>query len=174
MPWQGPLTERATAFRQRQLYRPLSTYSLTPRNIIMWSRKLIFYKRKFNQVHKLMRELIANKRFAMEHKRRQILTYHSEVKYFARIMSHYVRLLKGVPSDFRSQIARQAADLGQLNQDIGRYNRSDHRIFNMLRTGNFTEDLDQVPWDILEEYRRRTRNEYFYGRPWRPPVAGRA
>lgn len=170
MPWQGPLSERATAFRQRQVYRPLPTYALNVRNIVMWTRKLLYYKRKARIHAQLMTDLIREGRFPMHAKRRQILTYHSEVKYYMRIVSHYVRLLKGVPSDFRMQIAHQAADVGQLNQDMGRYNRSDHRIFNMLRTGNFTEDLGQVPYDILAEYMGRMRHERVLGRPWRPPV----
>lgn len=170
MPWQGPLTKRATEFRQNwQLYQPLNTYALTPRNIIMWTRKLLFYKRKVKQYTRYMNDLIKNPRFPMANKRRQILMHRSEVKFYLRIVSHYVRLLSGVPSDMRMQIAHQAADVGEYNQEAGIYSRSDHDVHQMLRTGNLTEGLNQVPYDILQEYMGRMRHERVLGRPWRAP-----
>jgi len=172
MPWQGPLTERATAYRQRPLYKPLTTYALTPQNVYMWYRKLMFYKRKAENLTETMRKLIANKKFAFEHKRNRIDKIRGSIKYYDRIVAHYVRLLSGVATERPgTSIARQAADLGQHLQYSGMYARSDHRVHNMLRTGNFTEGLNQVPYDILEEYMRRMRHERILGRPWRPPAA---
>ena len=172
MPWQGPLTERATAYRQRQLYRPLSTYALTPQNIFNWGKKLLFYRRKAKRIAQQMTDLMRDSRFPMRNKRERIDKLRSSVQYYDRIVAHYVRLLSGVATDPPGiTVGRQAADLGRHIQFSNRYLRSDHRIHNMLRTGNFTEGLDQVPYDILEEYMGRMRHERVLGRPWRPPVS---
>jgi len=155
--------------RNRAPYRPLNTYALTPANIINWTRKFKLYRGKMNMQLTMMKGLMREGRFPMANKRYQILKHKAQSQFFKRIASHYARLLMGVPSDPSYHIARQAADRGQLNQDLGIYRRSDHRVHNMLRTGNFTEGLNQVPYDILDEYMRRTRHERVLGRPWRVP-----
>ena len=172
MPWQGPLTKRATAFRQRPLYNPLSTYALTPQNMFRWYSKLMFYKNKAEKLTKKLKTLIGNKKFAFEHKRNEIDKIRGSITYYDRIVAHYVRLLSGVATDRPgTSIARQAADLGAHLQYSEMYAQPWHDIYQLMRPGNMTEMLTQVPYDILDEYMRRMRHERVLGRPWRPPAA---
>ena len=93
MPWQGPLSERATAYRQRPLYKPLTTYALTPQNLFNWGKKLMFYRRKSKRLMQQMQDLMRNARFPMMHKRNRIDKIRGSIKYYDRIIAHYVRYI---------------------------------------------------------------------------------
>jgi len=152
------------------LYKPLTTYALTPQNLYNWGKKLMFYRRKSKRLMQQMQDLMRNARFPMMHKRNRIDKIRGSIKYYDRIIAHYVRLLSGVATEPPGvSIARQAADLGRHLQYSNMYARSHHRVHNMLRTGNLTEGLNQVPYDILEEYMARKRHERVLGKPWRVP-----